>query len=296
MMKKFKRSALTFVLSIIITGVAFSQVAKNSLILGLGYYNDNNQMQYLKANTKTKIDGKFKQVGGIPLSFYISSESPANLLGKAITNDKGQVALLIPPSAKAEWNKSPKQSFLVVSDSSSLYDAVTSTVELTKARIQLDTGVDKTITAVLFELKDTSWVPVKGVDLKVAVKRLGGDLNVSETQTYTTDSVGAISADFKQAGLPGDSAGNIILVAKVEDNDLYGNVTIEKTVPWGTAYKYVSQFNKRSLFARRGWSPLWLEWMAYAIIAGVWGVLIYLFVQIRNLKRLGVKQISSTDS
>lgn len=291
MMKKFNRSVLTFVLSILITGVALSQVAKNSLILGLGYYNDNNHMQYLKANTKTKIDGKFKQVGGISLSFYISSVSPANLLGKAVTNENGQAALLIPPSAKEEWNKSPKQSFLVVSDSSVLYDAVTSNIDLTKGKIQLDTADDKKITAVLYELKDTTWVPVKGVDLKIAVKRLGGDLNVSETQTYTTDSLGAISADFKQVGLPGDTAGNIVLVAKVEDNDVYGNLTTEKTVPWGTTYKYVSQFNNRSLYARRGHSPLWLEWMAYGIIAGVWGVLIFLFIQIRNLKRLGLNQV-----
>jgi hypothetical protein len=291
MMKKFNRSVLTFILSILVTDIALSQVTKNSLILGLGYYNDNNHMQYLKANTKTKIDGKFKQVGGISLSFYISSASPANLLGKAVTNEKGLAALLIPPSAKEEWNKSPKQSFFVVSDSSVLYDAVTSNIDLTKAKIQLDTADDKKITAVLFELKDTTWVPVKGVDLKVAVKRLGGDLNVSEAQTYTTDSLGAISADFKQAGIPGDSAGNIVLVAKVEDNDIYGNLTTEKTVPWGTAYKYVSQFNNRSLYARRGHSPLWLEWMAYGIIAGVWGVLIFLFIQIRNLKRLGLNQV-----
>jgi hypothetical protein len=296
MMKKLNRPVLTLIFTILVSGFALSQAVKKSLILGLGYYNDNNQMQYLKANTKTKIDGKFKQVGGIPVSFYISSVSPANLLGKGVTSEKGQVAVLIPPSAKVEWTKSSKQSFLVVSDSSALYDATTTSIDLTKARIQLDTAEDKKITAVLFELKDTTWVPVKGVDLKIAIKRLGGDLNVSETPTYTTDSLGAVSADFKQAGLPGDSAGDIVLVARVEDNDVYGSLTTEKIVPWGTATQYVSPFSTRSLYARRGHSPLWLEWMAYGIIAGVWGVLIFLFVQIRNLKRLGIKQIATSDT
>lgn len=286
-MKKLRSLFLSLIFLVLVTGLAFSQVTKNNLILGLGYFNDNNQQQYLKANTKTKINGKFQLVPGIRLRFYINSEYPANLLGQTVTNDKGQASMLIPSAIKEEWNKSAKHSFLVISDSSALYDAVQTIFDLTKARIKIDTAADRNITAVLSEFKDSAWTPVKGVDIKIAVKRLGGDLNVSETPTYTTDSLGAISAEFKRENLPGDSAGNLVIVAKVEDNDVYGNLTAEKDVPWGKPTQYVSEFNKRSLFARRGWSPLWLEWMAYSIIALVWGVLLYLFLQIRKLKRLG---------
>jgi hypothetical protein len=194
---------------------------------------------------------------------------------------------MMPPTAKDEWNKSPKQSFLVVSDSSNLFDAVNTSINFTKARIKIDTAEDKKIIATLVEQKDSSWVPVKGVDMKIAVKRLGGDLNVSEALTYTTDSLRSVNADFKLLNLPGDSTGNLILIASVEDNDVYGNMTTERTVPWGTSSKYISDYNKRSLFARRGWSPLWLEWMAYSIIAVVWLVILYLLIQICKLKKLG---------
>jgi hypothetical protein len=286
-MRKFKYISLTVLLTIIISGVSFSQAVKNTLILNLGYYNDNNKMQYLKAVTKSKINGKFRQVPDIHVSFYITSDSPSNLLGKAVTNDLGIATLFIPASAKSVWNKSPKQTFLVVSDMSKEYDGVHSNFDLTKSRIQIDTLPDRKITATFSEFRDSAWMPVKGVDMKVAVKRLGGDLNVSETPTYTTDSLGTVHADFKQDNLPGDSAGNLIIIAEADDNDIYGNLTTEKSVPWGTSAKYVSAYNQRSLFARRGWSPLWLEWMAYSIIAAVWCVLIYLFLQIRKLKRLG---------
>ncbi len=245
-------------------------------------------MQYLKANTKAKIDGKFKQVSGIPVSFYISSETPANLLGKATTDDHGLAVLPIPAIAKDEWNKSPSQSFLVVSDSSKLYSAVTTSIDLTKARIKLDTAEDKKIMATLIEQKGSKWVPVKGVDMKIAVKRLGGDLNVNDTPTYTTDSLGVASADFKLLNLPGDSAGNLVLIAKVEDNDVYGNISTERTVPWGTPSVYVSDYNKRSLFARAGRPPLWLLWMASCITLSVWAVIFYLFFQIWKLKKLGI--------
>jgi len=274
-------------LLIIISGVSYSQAVKNTLILNLGYYNDNNKIQYLKAVTKSKINGKFRQVPDIHVSFYITSESPSNLLGKAITNDKGIATLFIPPSAKSAWTQSAKQSFLVVSDTTQAYDGVHSNFDLTKSRIQIDTLPDRKMTATFSEFKDSAWVPVKGVDMKLTVKRLGGDLNVNETPTYTTDSLGLVNADFKLDKLPGDSAGNLIIIAEVDDNDVYGNLTTEKTVPWGEPSQYVSAFNKRSLFARRGWSPLWLDWMAYSIIVAVWGVLFYLFLQIRKLKKLG---------
>jgi len=286
-MKKLKYLILALGLSVYFAESSYGQEQKNSLILSLGYFNENNQIQYLKAVTKTKVNRKFKMVQGIPLSFYISSESPANLLGKATTDDKGQAVLFIPPSAQQIWNKSAKQNFLVVSDTSQLYDGTKTSIDLTKSKIRIDTAEDKKIIATLLECKDSIWTPVKGVDMKIGVKRLGAELNVNETPTFTTDSLGMVSADFKQLNLPGDSLGNLILVARVEDNDNYGNLSSEKTVPWGTLSRYQEAYNRRSLYARRGWSPLWLEWMAYTIIAAVWIVLFYLFTQILKLKKLG---------
>lgn len=267
--------------------VCFSQNEKNSLILNIGYYNVNNQTQYLVAHAKSKIKGKFLPVEGIPVSLYITAQTPANILGKLVTNSKGKATLLLPPSAKDEWKKSAKQSFIVVSQPTKLYDEATGNLDITKAKIKIDTAADKTIIAKLIELKDTVWTPVKGVDVKIAVIRLGGDLNVSETATYATDSLGMATAEFKRDSLPGDTKGNLTLIARVEDNELYGNLSSEKIVPWGKSYSYLSEFDKRTLFARRGKSPIWLELIAYSIVVAVWTVLFYLAGQIKKLIKLG---------
>jgi hypothetical protein len=169
-----------------------------------------------------------------------------------------------------------------------MYGAVSTSIDLTKAKIKLDTAEDKKIIATLMEQKGTGWSPVKGVDMKIGIKRLGGDLSVDDgTPVFTTDSLGQASADFKLANLPGDTAGNLVLIAKVEDNDIYGNMTTERTVSWGTATKYVSDYNKRSLFARAHRPPFWLLWMASCITLTVWLVMFYLLLQIRKLKKLG---------
>ena len=268
---------------------SFAQDAKNDLMLSMGYYNNNNLTQYIVAHAKTKIDGKFQMVPDVTVKFYINNDSAAtNLLGTAVTNDKGDAVLMMPPSAKAEWMKSAKHTFAIVSTASKLYDEAKATVDVSKAKLKIDTTDDKKLIVTLLELKDTAWVPVKAVDLKVAIKRLDGDLNVNETATYTTDSTGTITAEFKRDSLPGDKEGNLTLIAKVEDNDIYGNLTAERVVKWGSKFQYVSQFDKRTLFARRGHSPWWLELLAYAIVVSVWGVLIYLIGQIRKIKKLGV--------
>jgi len=290
-MKKNNYLSIAVVLLCLIGFNAIAQNAtKNDLLLSVSYFNNNNQTQYLVAHTKCKIDGKFQLIPNVDVSFYITNDSSAsNFLGKATTNEKGEAILLIPPAARNEWIKSPKQNFEVVSKASNLYDETKANTPISKAKLKIETSDDKKITVTVLEQKDTAWTVVKGVDLKVAIKRLDGDLNVSETQTYTTDSTGTIAADFKRDSLPGDAQGNLTLIAKVEDNDNYGNLTVEKTVPWGSKFEYSNNYDRRTLFARRGHSPIWLELLAYSIIVAVWIILIYLIGQLRKIKRLGVQ-------
>lgn len=286
-MKKSSCFFSSLLLLLAISNAAFSQPVKNDLFLSISYYNNNNQTQYLVAHAKSKINGKFQMIPGISLGFYIGSEAPANLIGKGITNEKGEAMVFITPSAKDEWNRLAGIRFIVVSQASKTFDAATGNRDLSKAKLRIDTFPDKKITATLLALKDSVWVPVKATDVRIAIKRLGGDVNVAETPVYTTDSLGVASADCKRDSMPGDSKGNLVLVARLDDHDLYGNLSAEKTVPWGVVHRYVSQFDKRTLFARRGRSPVWLELMAYSIIVVVWGIILYLFTQIRKLKQMG---------
>jgi hypothetical protein len=124
--------------------------------------------------------------------------------------------------------------------------------------------------------------------MRVGVHRLGGILSANEDATFTTDSSGSIKVDFKRDSLPGDQKGNIVLIAKVEDNDQYGNLMIEKTVPWGVVVKPGSNFfDQRALWATRFRTPLWLLFMANSIIIGVWVTIFYLVFQIIRIKKIG---------
>jgi predicted cupin superfamily sugar epimerase len=263
---------------------------KPTLSLTLKYFNDNNKTHHLLVQAKSKINDKFQQIEGAPVQFYITSDdNKQNLLGKAVTDDKGEAILVIPAAAKKEWLKSPNQNFVVVSTVSNMFEESRAELAITKAKLQIDTAEGKMITAKIVALVDTAWVPIANVDFVLGVKRLGGILNANETLTYTSDSTGLVTAEFKRDSLPGDKNGNLVLIASVIDNDTYGNLTAEMVVPWGAKTVYTTNFDHRSLFARRGYSPIWLELLAYTIVAAVWFVIIYLLMLIRKIKKLGAE-------
>jgi len=282
---------LFFILLVVLPELLLAQaVEKNTLSLTLKYYNDNNITHHLLVQAKSKIDGKFQKIAHIPVQFYITNDTEKkNLIGSGVTNEKGEYVVVIPAAAKEEWLKSPNQNFVVVGEATPKFDEGRAEVSITKAKLKIDTVEGKIITAKLIALVDTTWTPISGVDVVLGVKRLGGVLNANETLTYTTDSSGTVKAEFKRDSIPGDAKENIILVASVIDNDVYGNLSAELAAPWGAKTIYTTNFDHRSLFARRGHSPIWLELLAYGIVAAVWAVIIYLLFQIRTIKKLGLE-------
>jgi len=261
---------------------------KGSLSISVGFYSQNNQVPYIKAKVKTKVDGRFKTVAGIPLALYINIADDAdNLIANVVTNDKGEAAATIPASLKAKWGAGPSHTFVATFKGSKEYEANSGDITVGRAKIDIDTTSDRKIIATVYAMADSGWKPVKGVDVIVAVKRLDANLNVNETATFSTDSTGSASADFKRDSIAGDANGNITLVAKVEDNDQFGNLYIEKTVPWGAKFIPVNTFDRRTLFATRDKAPIWLILMATSIIIAVWGILIGLVANLFKIKKLG---------
>ncbi len=274
--------------------VKAQEAEKSPLKITLSYFTNNNELPYLTIVAKSKIDGKFQPVSGSEINLYLDKDASGKgigFIGKVTTDEKGKAATNIPPALEKIWKSSPNHTFIAITDKTKQFDETNTELSIAKARIIIDTADDKNVTATLCEYKENNWVPVKGVDIKLGIKRLGGDLQIGEEQSYTTDSTGKVKGEFKKIGIPGNETGNIVLVAKVEDNDQYGNLRIEKSVPWGA--KFVANkdfFQKTALWASRFHSPIWLLFLAYSIVIVVWGTLIYLVMLIIKIKKLGKEE------
>jgi len=240
---------------------------------------------------RLKQGRKFDPVKGVTLKVYLDSISSSLLMtDKAVTDETGIADAALPPSLQKEWNASAQHKFIAEASGVKEFEGEKAETEITKARLLIDTAAGsetKNVTVTLTALENGKWTPVKGAEIKIVIKRMGGNLTVGDEPTYTTDSSGTVAAEFKRDSIPGDANGDIVLIANVEDNDNYGNLSVEKTVKWGAPFTYYSTFSERSLFATRDKVPIWLLFMAYFIIGIVWGTLIYLVFQIFKIKKLG---------
>ena len=264
---------------------------KPELMVNIGYYISNNSVQYVQVKTQVKADNKLQPATKVVSQLYLDSIDEINLIAKITSNENGIAKTGLPISLQQIWNAGTHHKFIAVTKNlANKEDAITE-LEIAKAKILLDTlnvdGVRTAAVQVMF-FENSAWLPASEVEVKIGVRRMGGILKIGEDESYTTDSLGQLNAEFKLDSLPAnDSKGTIVLVASIDDNDKFGNLSIEKSVAWGSFYKRQNNFGERSLWATRMHTPIWLLVMAYSIIVAVWGVIIYLFVQFIKIKKLG---------
>lgn len=267
---------------------------KADITIALRYFNFNNKVPYLQVESKSKVKKKFQPVKGVEIKLYLDSVADDHAIAKVVTDEQGKAMAPIPSSLKTLWEASPNHTFTAVSTPIDTFDEGSDEIEIAKAMISLDTFTEDEVKNLRITVKawdGTAWTPVPGVELKAGIRRLGGILNIGSEDSYTTDSIGQVIAAFGLDSLPGEDAGNLVLVASVEDNDQYGNLIAEKTVPWGVSVRPGIDFNKRTLFATRNRAPIWLLFMAYSVTLSVWGVLLYLVFLLRKILIAGKKAI-----
>jgi hypothetical protein len=269
-----------------------AQEEKPEMLVSCHYFVKNNNVQYLLVQTKLKANRKLQVLPGVVLKLFLDRSVPENLIAKVRTNEKGEAKAVLHIALKALWDSSATHKFLAVVEATSLEEETTIELEITKAKIVIDTLNEdgaRTVTAQVRTYNNSEWIPAKDVEVKIGVRRISGsNLKIGEEETYTTDSLGEVKGEFKVDSLPADNKkGDITLVAWVEDNERFGNLSIEKMVPWGTYYTRESRLGERSLWATRDKAPLWLLLMAFSIIAAVWGVIIYLIYLLARIKEIG---------
>jgi hypothetical protein len=271
--------------------VSAQDSAKKEFVVTVSYNMSDNKMVYLLVNTNTKVGKKVEPVKNSGVNLYLDSVSENNLIAKVKTNEEGVAKAFLPTGLKSAWESSALHKFVAVAEASKEFGETEAEATVTKSKITIDTTSDgdaRSIIVKVSAMKGTEWVPVKDVEMKVGISRMGGILSAGDEATYTTDSSGSVTVELKKISLPGDEKGNIVLAAKVENNDQYGNLLVEKTVPWGVAFKPDNSFfNQRTLWSTRNRTPPWLLFMAYSIVLGVWGTIIYLVSKFLKIKKMG---------
>lgn len=141
----------------------------------------------------------------------------------------------------------------------------------------------KMLTAKVTSLDGT---PVKDIEVHFYVKRLFGLLPVESSMgNIPTDEKGETSIDLPKKNFPGDTAGNIIIIAKIEENETYGTVETQSVMKIGAPLKIENDLFPRALWAPN--APLALILTFVVLIGGVWCAYSFVAYQIYKIKKAG---------
>ncbi|HEU5290430.1 MAG TPA: hypothetical protein VFU05_07310 [Cyclobacteriaceae bacterium] len=290
-MKKFHYSILIVMMLCLTIALVHAQdkTEKSTISLTLTYHQLNDELPLIKVSAKTKKERKFEPVEGVEINLFFGDENSSGFLGRVKTNMHGAASLTLPTRLKAQWDSLSSFKFIGTVTQNDLFEDQSTELEISKAKIELsldEADSIRTIHAKVLAFQDTSWVAQSETEVKLVVRRLLSDLAATEEETFTTDENGEVSAEYT-LNLPGDTKGDIIIGAKIDDHEVYGSLVAAKSAKWGIPLVKDNSFSKRTLWATRDKTPLWLLIFPNLIIAGVWGIIFYLVYQLTRIVKLG---------
>ena len=260
---------------------------KKEATIQLAFYKKADQTKTAVAIVKARNKaGKFAAAKNISISFYATQDKNLQLLTKVNTNLVGKATVVLPAQLPVDTGENFTITAKIENDS--IYQDAEEEMHYKDASLALSLNATDTAhmaTALVTRIgKGGNVVPVKGVDVKFYVQRLFGAMAAAEDYTVATDENGKASFQYPK-GIPGDEKGNYSVVARIDDNDQFGNVESKTDATWG-----IPLVVDKNPFPRALWepyAPLPLVITISTLFGGVWLTYFIIFSLLVKIKKAG---------
>jgi hypothetical protein len=257
-------------------------------VLSLEYLSSNG-IRILTGKLSAKKEGKYVPVEGMKLDFSFLNGKDKKLIAMEVTGAKGKASIEIPDEFLTKAGAKEPFTFESSFAGSGNYLGSSASTVIKDVFMKLSfTGKDsdKQVNCKVWERgKDGDEVPVNDLKIQFYVPRTFSRLKIGEG----TLSGGSASVDFPVT-LPGDSAGRLTVVAKIEDNDAYGNVEASGTINWGKPLP-------PEIVVKRGLgdtnAPLWMVYTLIVLLSLVWFHYMFVIFTVFRIRYLGKKMENS---
>ncbi len=235
----------------------------------------------LKTTVSAKISGTVTKLDGLTIGFSITTADGDKKLGEAITDLKG-VAVFNCKASDLATDKEGKLNFKASFAGKDSIEAGEESLSVKRARLDITpVKEDSTLTikVKMIDLSTGTEIPVDSTTLGVFVKRTFSALKLGEAET---DEAGEASVEIPN-NLPGDDKGNITLLARLEENETYGNLEAAVTQKWGTTVSYELKELPRALWSQH--PPVWMLVTFVILMTTVWGHYLVIIIQLIRLRK-----------
>ncbi len=208
---------------------------KHRTFLKLSYLKNTENKKILTVELKTRIDGSFYTIPQATITFTIAGDSAINL--GEVKTDKNGVATL-------EVTNAPVEGLVTYvaeyggGDTLKARDSEVEVKDLTmKMKLEeIDSVKTITINTSAEIDPETEKDISEGVEIQFYVKRMFSLLPLGKESIEDGECSIEVPND-----LPGDSAGNLIIIAKIVDHDEFANVEQRAEIGWGIPVSLVTK-------------------------------------------------------
>lgn len=257
---------------------------KKQATVQLSFYKNADLSKIVVANVSAKNDSaKLIFVEGVKINFYFLQPSGESFLASAITNGGGKASVRLPKNLPADTSGI---TFIARLKDDKVYADTEAEGTVKDVRLVLvlsDGDTSKLITARVMEMQtDGNEKLIENVEVSFGIQRLFGIMPLDEEATVPTDDNGVATFAFPKE-IKGDEKGKVVLVARIMDHELYGNVEAIAPSAWGAPLVV-----EKNPFPRALWepnAPVLLIISFSIIFGGIWltyGVVVY---QISKIER-----------
>ena len=156
---------------------------------------------------------------------------------------------------------------------------------LAVAEVSLSFSDENDIKTIIATVVDQSGLPIEELDLYFYVTRTFSLLPIGDVFN-TTDENGLVEVEFPN-DLPGDTQGNVVIVVKIIESDLYNDLSLEIVKNWGIPTTQLDQSEeKRSLWAAAANAPITLVLATSGMILVIWFIIGYIIFKLFKISRI----------
>jgi len=235
----------------------------------------------LKAGMRAKVKGQFINLYKMKVSFFQVLNEEEIPIGFKITDGNGKTVFNVKGDS-LKTDAEGKLQFKVVFAGNKAMESAEEFVSFKRARLEITPVKEDSLLTVQVKLVDIGTgeeVPVKETTVGIFVTRMFLPMKVGEG---TTDENGEASIEFPN-NLPGDAKGNITILAKLEENDSYGNLEASATEKWGIPVSDKPEEQPRALWSSH--PPLWMLITFAILMVTVWGHYIVIVYELFRLRK-----------
>ena len=271
------------------TGNSQNNIEKHRTYINLDFLQSPDK-RILTANVTARIKGERgrQKVANVEIEFFNVLDTTEVLLAKSVTNEDGIASFQLTGNLGTLRNEEGEYTYKGVFYGNNEYTDISKSitvrlVDMEVSFVEVDSVRNIVVTG--FEVNSKGDKIVVEEDVYFYVPRQFSELKIGEC----TLEEGSCMIEFP-VSLPGDSLGNLTIIARIEESRDFGNVETMSIKDWGAPRTPVTIEKRRGLGDTD--APLWMVYTLIILLSTVWFHYIYILYVVFLVKKEGKKSKS----